>query len=130
MAEFVAAKADRQLATWRQLAKNPGVRQCLPYLENHGAQAARIQIRGTDNRGDVIAVALPSAAMAMSDDFTEKISVDEAIQRAAQQSPGSEEIFRAVDAYWRENGIAPPTSSISFSLSAAANQARQRRKKN
>ena len=38
IAEFLGTEADRQLAAWRHLAKNPGVRRCLPYLENHGAR--------------------------------------------------------------------------------------------
>ena len=73
--------------TWRQLAGSMGLRQCLPYLENQAAQLARIQVR--QGPGGVTLLALPTAAMAMSDDFAENFTLEQAIQQAQEQSPAT-----------------------------------------
>ena len=112
VADFLGAEADRHLAGWRDLARASGIRQCLPYVENHGAQLARIQIRDGGSGGHVTLLALPTAAMAMSDDFAENIAVPQAIEQSREGSPSKESLLRAVDAYWREKGIAPGDYSL------------------
>jgi hypothetical protein len=109
-ADFLAAAANRHLAHGRQLAGSMGFRQCLPYLENQAAQWARIQLR--QGTGGVTLLALPTAAMAMSDDFAENFTLANAIQKAQAQSPAREVLLRAVDAFWRAKGIAPDDYSL------------------
>ncbi len=111
-ADFLRAEADRHLAQWPRLAKSSAVRQCLPYLENRGGQLARIEIRGRESGDDVVLLAVPTAATAMSDDFAENIAVPQAIDRAVRESPAREVVLRAVEAYWHEKGIAASDYSL------------------
>jgi hypothetical protein len=111
-AEYLGSEADRQLAQWRQMARISGVRQCLPYVENHGAQVARIEICAADPGSNVSLLALPTAAMATSDDFAENTTLTQAIERAAVVSPARETLLRAVEMFWRERSIAPSGYSL------------------
>ena len=50
--------------------------------------------------------------MAMSDDFAENISLPQAIEQSREESPAREALLRAVEAHWREKGIAPGDYSL------------------
>ena len=123
MADFLGAETGRHLAGWRDLARTTGVRQCLPYVENHRAQLARIQIRAGASGGQVTLLALPTAAMAMSDDFAENVTVPQAIGQARKESPAKEALLRAVEAYSRDRASLPATIlSASSASSPSAEQ--------
>jgi hypothetical protein len=111
-AGFLDAEANRHLAECRELAGTNGFRQCLPYLESQGAQWARIQIRAGDPGGHVTLLALPAAAMAMSDDFAENASLPQVLQQASEASSAKETLLRAIEAHWREKGIVASDYSI------------------
>ena len=50
--------------------------------------------------------------MAMSDDFAENVTVPQAIEQSRKESPSKEALLRAVEAYWRDSGIAPGDYSL------------------
>jgi hypothetical protein len=111
LAEFLGGEANRHLAQWRQFAKTAGVRECLPFLENHGAQAARIEIRGGGS-GDCVMSALPTAALAATGEFAESVALPRAIEQAAGESPTKEALLRALAAHWAEKGVAAADYSL------------------
>ena len=110
-ADFLGSIADRHLAHWRQLAGSMGIRQCIGCLENSGAPLARIELRGGDC-GGVTLLALPTAAMAMSDDFAENITLPQALQQSRKKSPARAALLRAVQDYWLAKGIEPGGYSL------------------
>ena len=75
-----------------------------------GRPVGRIQVR--QGPGGVTLLALPTAAMAMSDDFAENVTWEQAIRQAHEQSPAQEVLLRAVEACWRAKGIAPDDYSL------------------
>ena len=111
-ANFLAAEADRHLAEWSRLAKDTGFRQCLPYLERNKSQFARIEVRAGGPSGDVVLLALPTAAVAMSDELEESVAFLQAIEDARGKSPATEAVLRVVEARWREKGVAANDYSL------------------
>ncbi len=122
-AEFLRAEANRLIGNWRQFAKIAAIRKCLPYLENHGVQAVRIEFRARGSDGDVVLLGLPTAAMEACGEFAGGIPFSMALQQAAKESPAREAVLRAVEARWRERGIDPADYSFCrLPDSAAAGQ--------
>jgi hypothetical protein len=119
LAGFLDLEIDRHLAELKQLGGSNGVRQCLPYVKNQGAQLARIQVRAEDSDSRVTLVAMPSSAMALSKDFAESVTMRQALEQARAESPAQEALLRAVESRWRERGI----SHDEYSLCVVGNDA-------
>jgi hypothetical protein len=83
VAAFFDSEAKRHVAQWRRLTRDRRVRKCLPYFENHGAPLARIHIRGGDSAAHVTLLALPTAALPMSGDFSGSVTMPEALEQAS-----------------------------------------------
>jgi hypothetical protein len=112
LAAFLGSEANRHVAEWRRLAGTAEFRQCVPYLEGDAAHLARVHIRGGEFGGGVTLLALPAAAMAMSDVFAENATFPQALEHAPEESPAKVALLRAVEAYWREKDVAPADYSL------------------
>ena len=84
-----------------------------------------MRIRGGNACDDMTLIALPAAAMAMSDDFAQKVTLADAIEQAAKESPPREALLRAVEAYWREQGTDPADYSLCVLVEPAGEEAAQ-----